>query len=86
MHFKSDWQKSFDSETFKEDFQRSNGIPTKVDMMYGEFGDLGYLQTNNGAQIVALPFEDQNYQMVLVLPSGNKGEVTDCDYPGSLPF
>ena len=74
MHFKSDWQKNFESETFKEDFQRSNGIPTKVDMMYGEFDDLGYVQTNIGAQIVAVPFEDTNYQMVLVLPPENTGE------------
>ena len=72
MHFKSDWQKSFESETFKEDFQRTFGGSVKVDMMYGDFTNLGYSsrEANNGAaQIVAIPFEDENYHMVLVLPS-----------------
>ena len=80
MHFKSDWQKSFESETFKEDFQRTFGGSVKVDMMYGDFTNLGYSsrEANNGAaQIVAIPFEDENYHMVLVLPSqerGNRGK------------
>ena len=72
MHFKSDWQKSFDSDTFTEDFEKSNGTRTKVEMMYGDFEDLGYLKTNIGAEIVALPFDDQNYDMVLVLPPKSK--------------
>ena len=81
MHFKSDWQKSFESETFKEDFQRTFGGSVKVDMMYGDFTNLGYSsrEANNGAaQIVAIPFEDENYHMVLVLPSqerGNRGKI-----------
>ena len=81
MHFKSDWQNSFESETTKEDFQRTFGGPIQVDMMYGDFTNLGYSsrEANNGAaQIVAIPFEDENYHMVLVLPSqerGNRGKI-----------
>lgn len=76
MHFKSDWQNSFESETTKEDFQRTFGGPIQVDMMYGDFTNLGYSsrEANNGAaQIVAIPFEDENYHMVLVLPSQERG-------------
>merc|ERR1711983_334455 len=76
MHFKSDWQNSFESETTKEDFQRTFGGPIQVDMMYGDFTNLGSSsrEANNGAaQIVAIPFEDENYHMVLVLPSQERG-------------
>ena len=77
MHFKSDWQKSFESETSQEDFQRTRGGPVKVDMMYGDLTNVGYIRTNK-AQILAIPFEDENYHMVLVLPSqerGNRGKI-----------
>ena len=32
------------------------------------FQDIGYFEANNGAQVVSLPFEDNDYEMVLVLP------------------
>ena len=77
MYFKSDWQKSFKSETSLEDFHRTNGGPVKVDMMYGDLMNVGYIQENK-AQILAIPFQGENYHMVLVLPSqdrGNRGKI-----------
>merc|ERR1711935_1126977 len=68
MHFKSDWKEKFDSETTQEPFQLSGSPPVKVETMYGQFQDIGYFEANNGAQVVSLPFEDNDYEMVFVLP------------------
>jgi len=77
MHFKSDWKEKFDSETTQEPFQLSGSSPIKVETMYGQFQDIGYFEANNGAQVVSLPFEDNDYEMVLVLPPS--GQLQDTD-------
>jgi hypothetical protein len=40
-------------------------------MMFGDFENVGHFKTPKGAQIIGLPFEDPNYEMVFVLPPEN---------------
>ena len=41
--------------------------------MVGEFDRIGYYKNSKGDQIASIPFTDENYEMVLVLPQENTG-------------
>jgi len=84
IHFKSDWKEKFDSQTNLEPFQLSDSPPVKVEMMFGQFQDIGYFEANNGAQVVSLPFEDNDYEMVLVLPPSSDTDINGFLTSGQL--
>ena len=44
--------------------------------MVGEFDRIGYYKNSKGAQIASIPFIDENYEMVLILPPENTGTYT----------
>ena len=46
--------------------------------MVGEFDRIGYYKNSKGAQIASIPFTDENYEMVLVLPQENTGTNPIC--------
>ena len=47
-----------------------------VPFMVGEFDRIGYYKNSKGAQIASIPFIDENYEMVLILPPENTGTYT----------
>jgi hypothetical protein len=51
-------------------FRIKNNPKSQVDVKYlhGERMPGGYFKTPSGAEIISLPFEDKNYDMVFVVP------------------
>ena len=76
LHFKSDWLSTFDETLVNKEFEVNGDSLVKVPMMIGDFDSVGYRKSSRGAQIFGLPFEDPNYQMILVLPPENASKVS----------
>ena len=78
LYFKSKWKTEFNSIPFSREFFRVRNNPksrVSVKFLQGERLTGGYFKTSSGAEIVSLPFEDDNYAMVFVLPqTGEQGK------------
>ena len=57
-------------------FTNARGEQLPVEMMYKQFENASYAAMQDGAQVVSLPLEDQNYEMVFVLPPEGAGKKT----------
>jgi serine protease inhibitor len=70
LYFNGKWKKEFnnkmETQTF---FKLQNNPKTRIsaDYMYGEMS-AGYHKTPTGTEIISIPFEDENYSMVFVVP------------------
>ena len=51
--------------------------------MVGEFDRIGYYKNSKGDQIASIPFKDENYEMVLVLPQENTGTYKILEFKSS---
>ena len=71
LHFKSDWTSEF-SNTYNGNFSAYGQESITVPMMQ-DFFDVRYVKTENDVEIVAVPFEDKNYEMVFILPPKDQG-------------
>ena len=71
LYFKSDWTSEF-SNTYNGNFSAYGTELISVPMMQ-DFFDVRYTKTENDVEIVAVPFEDKNYEMVFILPPKDRG-------------
>jgi serine protease inhibitor len=70
LYFNSKWRKEFNKKLEQQTFFKLGNNPNNritSTYMFGEVSG-GYLQTSTGTEILSLPFEDDNYAMVFVLP------------------
>merc|ERR1712012_618195 len=77
LHFKSDWTSEF-SNTYNGNFSAYGQESITVPMMQ-DFFDVRYVKTENDVEIVAVPFEDKNYEMVFILPPKDQDMKTYVD-------
>ena len=75
LHFKSEWLDTFDETLVNKEFEVNGDSLVKVPMMIGDFDSVEYRKSSKGTQIFGLPFKDENYQMVLVLPPENTSKI-----------
>ena len=71
MHFNAKWKTEFNSGLELAEFTKVRNNPksrVNVKFMHGERMPGGYFKTATGTEIVSLPFEDENYAMVFVMP------------------
>ena len=67
LYFKGSWVQKFDkTKTAEADFYLANGNQTKVNMMYQK-AEFPYYE-DDAAQVVELPFGNEAFSMVFVLP------------------
>ena len=67
LYFKGTWTSEFDkSNTAKEDFTTTSGQKQKVDLMH-QVCQTPYVK-DNGLQIVELPYGNQAFSMIVLLP------------------
>lgn len=72
IYFKGNWASQFRKEsTQKEDFFVTEKKKIKADLMYQQ-GDFRYAETKD-AQIIALPYQGESLEMVIVLPTQKEG-------------
>lgn len=65
LYFKSNWLEAFD-DPIKDKFTTTDGQELEVDMLSKDL-DVGLIEVD-GAKIVSVPFEDEGFSMVFVLP------------------
>ncbi len=72
IYFKSSWASKFDpANTTKQSFTRANNSQVSTDFMVGS--DMACNVSNNtDANLVELPYSNQKYSMVIVMPNGGK--------------
>lgn len=73
VYFKSDWKYQFDAgATEKMDFHQSGGTDIKADMMHMCDEEIELLHAaNSDAQLLRLPYENNEISMYLLLPKEN---------------
>ena len=78
IYFKANWRTSFDSRSTKQDtFHVDQNTRTIVNMMYQEnyFTYLRHPSLN--CQLVSLPYEDDTFSMMLLLPNQEGAQAVD---------
>ena len=77
LYFKSEWEESFDAP-IKGKFNDGNGKEIEADMLTGE--KLVGTEDIDGHTVVAIPFKDQGFRMVIVLPKqGSSKLLSHCN-------
>ena len=72
VYFKNEWLFPFEKEaTSKQNFYNENKTISKVDMMYKKFFSVLYYEDDK-IQIIELPYKDENFSMIIILPSKEK--------------
>ncbi len=72
IYFKNEWLFPFEKEaTSKQNFYNENKTISKVDMMYKKFFSVLYYEDDK-IQIIELPYKDENFSMIIILPSKEK--------------
>lgn len=68
IYMKGKWENPFDPDyTAPDTFHNANGSEADVDMMYQNIKEAAYNETD-GYQLIHLPYRNNGYSMVLVLP------------------
>ena len=70
LYFNGKWKKEFNKKLERQTFFKLQNNPTtriSADYMNGDV-TAGYLKTPTGTEILSIPFEDENYSMVFVIP------------------
>ncbi|XP_076454359.1 leukocyte elastase inhibitor-like [Babylonia areolata] len=91
IHFKGDWKNKFEvSLTSEQPFHRDDGTTTPVQMM-SRTALFKYTQADDlSAHIVEIPYRDERFSMVVVLPvarnglSGVEGRLTEASLDNHL--
>ena len=74
LYFNSKWRKEFNKNVESKTLFKLQNNPRntiKADYMFGELS-ARYFRTPLNTEIVSLPFEDENYSMVFVIPQNGK--------------
>jgi serpin B len=70
IYFKANWLVPFDPlDTTKAQFHKSVNDSVETDFMTIDTElDIGFMDKSNKVSVVAMPYEDDNYQMLLLIP------------------
>ncbi len=74
LYFNSKWRKEFNKNVESKTFFKLQNNPRntiKADYMFGELS-ARYSRTGLDTEIISLPFEDENYSMVFVVPQNGQ--------------
>ena len=74
LYFKDEWlDEPFLNEPFDDTFKLGNGDTVTTKFMEAEDIKIGYKELKD-AEIVSLPFKNNDYSMVIVAPKNDSGE------------
>jgi len=69
LYFKEKWTLPFTSLERDDEFQVSDKLSVNVSMMYRQGYDIKFGNYNENFDVIRLPYEDSDFEMVIILPN-----------------